>query len=241
MEIKKSNKKTSTCYSGYSMETSVEILKKILGEPTKEEREFYDKVQFLWNIEIDGVYLTVYDWKEYRRYYETEVITFNIGWETEGTPNRVEKIKLLQDEVEKLTKETIKETKLVEEFVYLPIAIMLKEKGFNEYCFAYYSTDNDSFEFELPGGGVLNYNLNENCFATPTIQMVLKYLREIHHVCITIYPFVDTNTKQCTWDILITKTDGEENPFGDGSDIKEIFYDFEEAAQFAIKYVLEKL
>jgi hypothetical protein len=59
---------------------SVVTLKKVLGEPTYEQNDGSDKVNFRWEMETEsGDVFTLYDWKEYRSISVNEVIEWHIG------------------------------------------------------------------------------------------------------------------------------------------------------------------
>ncbi len=59
---------------------TVADLRKILGEPQCEQNDGQDKCNFDWTMETeDGTVFTVYDWKEYRRLEEDEVIEWHVG------------------------------------------------------------------------------------------------------------------------------------------------------------------
>lgn len=72
--------------SFYDMEivTTVQNLKRVLGDPDFDDNDGQDKVNFEWDRKTaNGTIFTVYDWKEYRRLKETERISFHIGTEDE--------------------------------------------------------------------------------------------------------------------------------------------------------------
>jgi len=69
-----------TSFHGTVIEATVEELKQILGEPEYDSNDGQDKVNFEWVMETDsGDVFTVYDYKEYRRIREYEVIEWHIG------------------------------------------------------------------------------------------------------------------------------------------------------------------
>jgi len=79
--MKKTTKSTNgTSFHGETISASVNDLIRILGEPTNEQNDGSDKVNFEWEMELDnGEVFTVYDWKEYRRISKTEIIEWHIG------------------------------------------------------------------------------------------------------------------------------------------------------------------
>lgn len=78
--IKKSYKDISgTSFHGSTISATLADLISILG-PTHGTGDTQDKVQNEWDLELeDGTIFTVYDWKEYRRYTDTETIEWHIG------------------------------------------------------------------------------------------------------------------------------------------------------------------
>lgn len=72
-------------------------------------------------------------------------------------------------------------TPLYEDYVSFETAKLLKEKGFNETCFALYNTNK-----ELIRCGVMLNNTQvervEGSYSAPTHQMALKYLRKTYKI-----------------------------------------------------------
>jgi hypothetical protein len=79
--MKNTNQSTNgTSFHGSTFTATVQDLRKILGEPDSETNDGDDKVNFEWEMETDdGEVFTVYDWKEYRRLEEDELIEWHIG------------------------------------------------------------------------------------------------------------------------------------------------------------------
>ena len=72
-----------TSFHGTTITTSVQKLRKVLGEPNYSPNDGMDKVNFEWQAEPEfGDVFTVYDWKEYRKIREDERIEFHIGGHT---------------------------------------------------------------------------------------------------------------------------------------------------------------
>lgn len=69
-----------TSYHGVDITTSVRKLTQLIGEPSSEQNDGRDKVNFNWTCTTDsGNIVTVYDWKEYRPIDRDELIDFHIG------------------------------------------------------------------------------------------------------------------------------------------------------------------
>ena len=152
-----------------------------------------------------------------------------------------------------------------ERYCSYEVAKILKEKGFREYCRYCYGTairhngedidEDEEFELKSEGradeieyikGGILHnlYYDNGKSFgkdvcAAPTHQMACDWLREIHNICITIYPDKEKGFEAVLYD---TKSDVEIilQSFGIfGYHIFESSY--EEAVESALKYCLKNL
>jgi len=140
-----------------------------------------------------------------------------------------------------------------EDYVSFETAKVLKEKGFeNEgvsenggfYCdYKYDGTDiGIVYESEM-----LNKDLARNEYLRPTYQMTLKWLREVHHIEISItygFPFINgkPSYKYFWCPVKVTDT-GLEYPM-DGPFVafaKEMADTYEEAVEAAIRYSLENL
>lgn len=97
--MKTTNKDTSgTSFNGTTIETTVQNLRKVLGDPSFEDNTGEDKVNFEWDCEIEnGKVVTIYDWKQYHEIDENEIISFHIGGfnSTDTTDAKIELEKLL--------------------------------------------------------------------------------------------------------------------------------------------------
>lgn len=79
--MKKTNLSSNgTSYHGVNITTTVRTLIEIIGEPSSEQNDGEDKVNFDWDcITNNGDVVTIYDWKEYRPISKDEIIEFHIG------------------------------------------------------------------------------------------------------------------------------------------------------------------
>ena len=69
-----------TSFYNHTFTATVDDLRNVLGQPQFESNDGEDKNNFDWIMETeDGTVFTVYDWKEYRRLEEDEVIEWHIG------------------------------------------------------------------------------------------------------------------------------------------------------------------
>jgi len=78
---KKSNKDVNgTSFHDSVIRASVNQLIEAFGEPSYENNDGSDKVNFEWDMETEnGEVFTIYDWKEYRRISKNEIIEWHIG------------------------------------------------------------------------------------------------------------------------------------------------------------------
>jgi hypothetical protein len=68
-----------TSFQGVTIKASVQDLTRALGEPDNNNTG-EDKVNFVWDMETEeGDVFTIYDWKEYRKISDIEVIEWHIG------------------------------------------------------------------------------------------------------------------------------------------------------------------
>ena len=87
-----------TSFHFVTINTSIRKLKNVLGKPTYDDNGFGGKVNVEWVvITKEGIIGTIYDWKEYRRLGEDDIIQFHIGGKTKEDTLKVksELIKLL--------------------------------------------------------------------------------------------------------------------------------------------------
>lgn len=117
-----------------------------------------------------------------------------------------------------------------EDYVSFEIAKLLKEKGFNEPCIGFYNPIDGCF-FETSIRKSWNYNQHGSINA-PTLQMAMKWLREVHHLHITVF-----SSSQESWMYRITKPHQtlKEGCYG------EDYASNEEACEAAIKYCLDNI
>lgn len=108
---------------------------------------------------------------------------------------------------------------ITEDYVNKEIAKLLKKKGFDWECKTMKYFPEPDYDQESPDG-----------VYAPTLQMVLKWLREVHNIDITITPDYKENY---TAMIFVNK----ELPFTEVGSFKT----YEEACEAAIKHCLTKI
>ena len=138
---------------------------------------------------------------------------------------------------------------ITEDYVSYNIAKLLKEKGFNEKCIAVYHDKKLQLVSSLgifSGNGhdeqIVTYT-NSECewspimIAAPTLQMAMKWLREVYDLHIIAYPWRANKKERIHWCCHVYKSF---NLFG-RKYTNETLKSYEEACEKAIRYCLEKL
>lgn len=122
---------------------------------------------------------------------------------------------------------------ITEDYVSFETAKLMKEKDFDICVSSFYDVDGEFSRKEADW----NWNIGSR-YSAPTLQMAEKWLREVHHcvICITPLTFycgeIVSKWGYCIWADDNTEVDEESSPRLES---------YEEAAESAIKYCLEKL
>ena len=130
---------------------------------------------------------------------------------------------------------------ITEDYVSFETAKLLKEKGFNEEVICYYDDGgslnlNKFVEFQC-----CNEGYGSDVFAAPTLQITMKWLREVHHLYIQVMLDSWACGGHMGYYVVIQNTISDfEMMLQDALD--DVFYDtYEEACEAAIKYCLDNL
>lgn len=121
---------------------------------------------------------------------------------------------------------------ITEDYVSFETAKLLKEKGFKGQGEHFYE-DNKITNY-------INYwpkitpKQRYEAIEAPTLQMAMKWLREVHNICIS----VDVKIGGGKYYVCISST---ENGLSHGVLEDEVWDTYEEACEVAIKYCLENL
>lgn len=141
--------------------------------------------------------------------------------------------------------------RIKEDYVSFETAKLLKEKGFEGYSNLIIYDENaantyikELQEKHLPYSSD-DPKLKEFYYTKPTLQMAMKWLREIHNIHITVHPGVSEYGFVWTYAIVFVKEVGKgETYFYKISQITTPIVkskSYEQACEEAIKYCLEKL
>ena len=114
-----------------------------------------------------------------------------------------------------------------EYYVSLEVAKLLKEAGFDWDTYSAYNKDG---MFTDKNRSILTWNDFANYYSAPTLDVAQRWLREVHHLHITIF-----SSSQESWMFRITK---QHQSLEDGV-YEEDFYTYEEAQEAGIKKALE--
>lgn len=127
---------------------------------------------------------------------------------------------------------------ITEDYVSFEIAKLLKEKGFNEYCYGYYYTSKYITHGDFKQK---NLELFLDSYSAPTIQMAMKWLREVHHYYIQVMLDSWACGGHMGYYVVLQRTDNDFEMMLQEA-VDEVFYQtYEEACEAAIKYCLENL
>lgn len=123
---------------------------------------------------------------------------------------------------------------ITEDYVSFETAKLLKEKGFNEECYLHYSSNGKTqyWNYQSPVDGI----------PAPTLQMAMKWLREVHNLFIqvTIVPHTTVTIEQDYYVFAVCK-DRRNLAFIRSDHPHDCYSTYEEACETAIKYCLENL
>lgn len=117
-----------------------------------------------------------------------------------------------------------------EDYVSFGTAKLLKEKGFDEKCSSVWRFTSNSPKGK--GKWILyNYSMaDEDSIWNPTLQMAMKWLREVHHIFIRV---IQSHIEYCMCEIYYDIVRYHQ--------FRESFNSYEEACESAIRYCLENL
>ena len=129
---------------------------------------------------------------------------------------------------------------ITEDYVSFETAKLLKEKGFDEPCYAYWHEDENRLIISQSMHAI--QNITNPCFfgpAVPTLQMAMKWLREVHSLSVEVQFFLNEENGISSWnyDIIDIITYCNKARYA----MCVNFETYEQACEAAIKYCLENL
>jgi len=129
-----------------------------------------------------------------------------------------------------------------EDYVSFEVAKLLNEKGFDVETRGYYPIKGDATgRLFANSSSEYNHNHSQIQISAPTLQMAMKWLREVHNYYIQVMLDSWACGDHSGYYVVIQKTNSDfEMMLSDALD--EVFYKTpEEALEAAIKYCLENL
>ena len=140
---------------------------------------------------------------------------------------------------------------ITEDYCSYEVAKLLKEKGFDEPCLQMWECGPDTkYLFRLQSSCYQNITEEDSCLA-PTHQMAMKWLREVHHLLISIvtYPIYgkvkdEKGRNTCGllyWDYMASGEWVNEKYCPNQKVFAVSAKCYEEAVEAALKYSLENL
>ena len=126
-----------------------------------------------------------------------------------------------------------------EDYVSFETSKLLKEKGFDEMTELAYELEYGQVRSDLPVSYWRNSEIGKHKFSCPTLQMAMKWLREVHNLSVEVYRtacgYIGCITAiPSGTDIKFLETDGDDLASGQ-------YTTWEYACEAAIKYCLEHL
>ena len=126
---------------------------------------------------------------------------------------------------------------ITEDYVSFETSKLLKEKGFDEPCqFLYFSKYKQEGDFIGNFNAKKNSEINEASYSAPTLQMAMKWLREVHYYNIEIDTLGMMELNTLSWRSAVYYLVNENECYCEHG-----FDSYEEACEAAIKYCLENL
>lgn len=124
---------------------------------------------------------------------------------------------------------------ITEDYVSFEVAKLLKERGFNEPFYFFYRSD-DRIIHHVVRAKPLIYNntIDDEVISAPTLQMVMKWLREVHDIYIT-------TSRGLTRDGYVYHHEIYNGGIVKYAQYGCVYPTYEEACEVAIKYCLENL
>jgi hypothetical protein len=122
---------------------------------------------------------------------------------------------------------------ITDDYVNFETAKLLEQKGFHEPCIGFYNYIGTYF-----GESAIRSNLSptrDGSYNAPTLQMVLKWLREVHNIKVNVW-YANKNVYAAEYWVTNSQTGLEETVF-----IGDNYNSYEKACESAIQYCLENL
>ena len=125
---------------------------------------------------------------------------------------------------------------VTEDYVSFETAKLLKEKGFNEKTYRCYNLCTEEHELsDIDDMAFNNWELDNDGVSAPTLQMAMKWLREVHNIIILLeVERVKYGNVRYNWSIIDDNSDYSVT-------VRAKYPVYESACDAAIRYCLENL
>lgn len=131
---------------------------------------------------------------------------------------------------------------ITEDYCSFEVSKLLKQKGFvNDWCIKYYEIpihDYGSHPLKDSDSLPRNYNFGDFYCSAPTLQMAMKWLREVHNLHIDVFIGITENDSYTYWTYFIVDLKGNMIVNAYGEDINFKGESCEQTIEAAIKYCL---
>ncbi len=129
---------------------------------------------------------------------------------------------------------------LTEDYCSYEVAKLLKEKGFDEPCLSYFWTEENGANVDYCGVPFTNKQLYSGQTLRPTLQMAMKYLREVHdiYVDVSIAVIAKDITK---YNVNVYYKKHKDDSMYSGIHLTKECSKYEQACEVGIRYSLENL
>lgn len=112
------------------------------------------------------------------------------------------------------------------------LALLAKEKGFNEPCFTYYTSDSVLIS-GVVSQNLNNFNTDTFTVSAPLYQQLVDWFREEHEIVIDVFQEYDgDNVYSGFWEVDISELKKYKQPHA--LVIEEVFVDYYEALNKAL-------
>ena len=126
---------------------------------------------------------------------------------------------------------------VTEDYVSFETALLLKEKGFDGECDLFGRTDESGRIIHEASKIAYSQGIDDECVILPTLQMAMKWLREVHNL------FIQTEITSWPRKGFFVKIYLYKKQYNDFEEVSYVKYEksYEQACEASIKYCLENL
>ena len=131
---------------------------------------------------------------------------------------------------------------ITEDYVNFEIATLLKEKGFNEKCRAFYTNSVDIGVEFFTSDDYIDYSSVYPITICPTLQMAIKWLREVHKILILIdWELSEKEYIAYMWEIEKERQQQGLNKFRKDGKYLFQYPSYEEACEKLLLFILKNI